>query len=201
MTQRRFPIISAITGIACLLWFTYMHMRFGTTEDVEVLYKNGAIFGLYYTNYEFWRLITPLFVHIGLVHLGSNLLILWSIGPAMESIMGHIRFALVYFLSGMIGNIFVIHLQPFAITAGASGAIFGLFGYLLVQHFRHDSELKSVSQAYIVLIIANIIYTFVSPNISIPGHIGGLIGGIILGVLLPHINTDNDSQPDYKNYL
>lgn len=186
MRQAKFPIITIIIIGINLAVFAYMITTYGTTTSSQALWNTGAMLGqvvLSDLSHQWWRLITPMFIHIGAVHLASNLLSLWIILPSIERILGHIRTAILYILTGICGNIACATITPTILSAGASGAIFGLFGLLLyIQLFRPD--LNFLSEIYISIIIYNIIYTFTATGISIPAHLGGLASGFLLAPIL-----------------
>jgi rhomboid protease GluP len=83
------------------------------------------------TNGQWWRLLTSMFLHIGIVHLAFNMIVLLQIGPFVERLVGNVGFLIVYFVSGFAGNVTSLVWNPYTVSAGASGAIFGLYGLLL----------------------------------------------------------------------
>lgn len=130
---------------------------------------------------EWYRLITGGFLHGSLLHLGFNMYVLWILGKQLEPSLGRIGFAAVYFASMLAGSFGVMVLDPGALTVGASGAVFGLFGYAVVAQFVRG---VNPMQTGLGLVIAlNLVFTFVVPGISIGGHVGGLLGGLAAGVL------------------
>jgi membrane associated rhomboid family serine protease len=131
---------------------------------------------------EWYRMITAMFLHGSLIHLGLNMLMLYWIGTPMEQAVGHVRFLLIYFVSGLCGSAGALALtDPNAITVGASGAIFGILGAALVYERQRTLVLGGSALSIIVI---NLVLTFAVPNISIGGHIGGLIGGAACGLAL-----------------
>jgi membrane associated rhomboid family serine protease len=135
---------------------------------------NGELIGL--AEGEWWRLITSTFLHSGIFHLGMNMLILWIVGVGLEESMGRGRYLLLYLVSGLAGSAGALVLDPNAVTVGASGAIFGLLGALLVLE-RQGTYLMGGS--VLGLVILNLAITFFVPGISIGGHLGGLAGGAL----------------------
>lgn len=180
---RKTPYITILLAFLTISWFSYVNTKFGTTLDNRVLYQNGAILGQYFTSNEWWRLITPIFVHIGVDHLISNMILLLTLGPLIESTIGRTKYLLLYLLSGIGGNLAVLHFNPDVLTAGASTALYGLFGFLLMQTLnRHNSILRNLSSAYMSLIVINLIYTFTNIHVSVVGHLGGLLAGALFGL-------------------
>lgn len=187
--NRNFPLATIIFASLSVLWFGYMTLVYGTTTNAELLYQNGAIYGAEFTFAEWWRLITPLFAHIGFDHLLSNMLLLVTVGRLLETFIGTTKFSILYLVSGIVGNLAVVFYDPFSVTAGASSALFGVLGFLAVHAlFKRGSYIYHLGKASLGIIIINIIYTFVMPGISIVGHIGGLLAGAVIGLLIKEKN-------------
>jgi membrane associated rhomboid family serine protease len=130
---------------------------------------------------EWWRLITAAFLHYGPVHLGLNMLALWWLGQPVEAALGRWRYLLLYFAAGLAGSAGALLLNPNSVTLGASGAIFGILGALLVLEYQVTGSLAGQAMT---LIVINIAFSFAVSNISIGGHLGGLAAGILGGVAL-----------------
>lgn len=131
---------------------------------------------------EWWRVITGGFLHAGLLHLGFNMVALYSIGGVLERIIGWHRFVAIYGVS-LVGGALVAILTtiPQGLTVGASGAIFGLFGaFLFLQLSRGQSALGGIGP----VILINLVITFAIPGISVGGHVGGLMFGSACGFLV-----------------
>ncbi|MBK8459895.1 MAG: rhomboid family intramembrane serine protease [Micropruina sp.] len=130
-----------------------------------------------------WQLLTSMFAHVDLMHVASNLLTLWFLGPQVERTLGRLRFLGLYLFSGLAGGVAVLWWSdPASSTLGASGAIFGLLGGLLVLALK----VRANPQPILVWLGLNVVITIVGRSfISWEGHLGGLIGGLVLtGVLL-----------------
>jgi len=159
--------------------------------SLEVLVKYGALYPPYVTiGHEYYRLITVMFLHGSILHFLMNSLALFYIGGQMELIIGPKKYSLLYLLSGLGSSILVVLVgSANSVTVGASGAIFGIMGGMLMLTFLrarwfNERAIRSIRQ----LIIINLVFTFVVPNISIAGHIGGLTIGILLFyVITPEI--------------
>lgn len=144
------------------------------------LYTNGLVLPAGVSDGEYYRLITNMFMHYGMIHLLLNMLALYQLGRVVESALGPARFAAVYFLSGLAGGVAVYLYSPYGDTAGASGAVFGILGALFVILKR----LGQSTAAVLPVIVLNLIFTFTIPQISVAGHVGGLIaGGLITAAL------------------
>jgi membrane associated rhomboid family serine protease len=132
------------------------------------------------THGEWWRLVTAAFLHYGPLHLGLNMLALYWFGPLLERMIGSWRYLLLYFCCGVAGSAGALWLSPNDITVGASGAIFGVLGALLVLERR--GHIASGGQI-LGLIVINLVFTFAMAGVSIGGHLGGLTAGIALMLL------------------
>ncbi|HZQ04481.1 MAG TPA: rhomboid family intramembrane serine protease [Gaiellaceae bacterium] len=126
---------------------------------------------------EWWRLITAAFLHYGPLHLGLNMFSLYFAGSILETVIGRWRFVLLYVVAGLAGSAGALYVNPNSISAGASGAIFGVLGGLLVLERR--GSIATGGQV-LGLIVLNLVLTFAIPGISIGAHIGGLIAGIVV---------------------
>lgn len=138
---------------------------------------------------EWWRIITSAFFHLGLIHLGFNMYVLYLYGPIVERMYGRLEYAAIYLLSAAGGSVLTILVDPRQLAAGASGAIFGIIGLLFAVSRRHHAVVGREGRAmmagigsYLVFLL---IFTFVVPGISWTGHLGGLIVGAVIGFLLP----------------
>ena len=133
-------------------------------------------------NGEWYRLITGGFLHAGLLHVAMNMFALWILGSQLERVMGAVRFSVVYMASLLTGSLGVMILSPHDVTVGASGAIFGLFGFALAYQLGHRINIMQSGLGPVLLI--NLAFTFGVPGISIGGHLGGLAGGFLCGLVV-----------------
>ena len=136
---------------------------------------NGQPIGI--AHGDWWRLITAAFLHYGPLHIAFNMYALYFAGSILEQMLGRWRFALLYLVSGVAGSAGALLVTPNSPTAGASGAIFGVLGGLLVLERR--GHIGTGGQV-LGLIVLNLVITFAIPGISIGGHVGGLAAGIAL---------------------
>ena len=129
-----------------------------------------------------WQLVTSFFTHVQIWHIGFNMLALYILGPQLELLLGRARFLALYLLSGLFGSLAVYVLSPVnQPTVGASGAIFGLMGALLVVAIRHRGNVQSL----LGLLAVNAVITVVGASfISWQGHLGGFVGGLLLALVL-----------------
>ena len=140
---------------------------------------------------DWWRLLTATFLHSGFLHVGMNMLGLYGAGVTVERIYGPRLFAIIYFGSGLLGSALSLHFSAqHAVGVGASGAVFGVAGALLVATFQHRENLpKTFSKQTISGIGIFVLYSLVQglgkQGIDNAAHIGGLIGGCVLAFVLP----------------
>lgn len=133
-------------------------------------------------NGEVWRIVTSGFMHYGFLHLLFNMYALYILGQLLEPALGRVRFGLIYFVALICGSVGALVLSPNGLTAGASGAVFGLMGAaILVMRNRGINPMESGLGVWLGL---NLLITFTVSHISIGGHLGGLIGGGIVALLL-----------------
>ncbi len=137
---------------------------------------------------DYWRLITAIFVHANLIHLLFNSLVLYDIGPTVEEMYGSARFLVLYLFAGVTGSMISFWWNPYATMVGASGALFGLIGVMIVYGYRHRTALGAqIKSMYIRWAIYGLVFGLVFPGIDNAAHIGGLIGGLIFGALFSDV--------------
>ena len=128
-----------------------------------------------------WQVVTAGFTHAAVWHLAFNMLALYYLGPQLEAVFGRVRFLALYLVSLLTGSAVVLWASPeFQLTVGASGAIYGLFGALLVVARRVGADVR----ALVAIIGLNVVITFTVPNVSWQGHLGGFLGGVLVGAVL-----------------
>ena len=178
------PYITYILLGINLVIFLLTYIFGSGSEDVYTLINFGALHKYFVLNGDIYRLFTYMFLHIGILHILFNSYVLYVIGSQMESFYGKIKYLIIYLGSGIIGGLFTITLSE-NLSAGASGAIFGLLGSMLYFGYHYRIYLGSVLKSQIIpLIIVNLVLDFILPNIDIYCHIGGLIGGILISYAL-----------------
>jgi membrane associated rhomboid family serine protease len=130
-----------------------------------------------------WQLVTSMFTQVAVVHIAFNMLALWILGPQLELLLGRVRYLGLYLLAGLVGSVSVYWLSPeFTPTLGASGAVFGLMGALLVFALKVRADVSQL----LMWIGLNIALTFFGANISWQGHLGGFFGGIVLALVIAY---------------
>ncbi|MCP5277283.1 MAG: rhomboid family intramembrane serine protease [Thiobacillus sp.] len=170
-----------------------------TSNDVQLAW--GANFGPATKDGEWWRLGSALFLHFGLFHLGMNMLSLWDGGRLVERMYGSGRFLLVYFASGLAGNLLSLIIQgDRAVSGGASGAIFGIYGALMVhlwltKHRNESREHRQLLWGAALFSAFAILLGFTIEGIDNAAHIGGLLGGLLTGVVLARASNGDRVAP------
>ena len=163
---------------------------FGMTEDAEYMLEHGAMYVPYMLEGEgYYRLFTSMFLHFGIDHLANNMVMLGAIGWNLEYEIGKIKFLIIYLGSGLAGNILSafgdLMTGEYAVSAGASGAVFGIIGALLYVVIRNKGQIGTISgRGLVFMVILSLYYGFTSSGVDNLAHIGGLIVGFVLGVLL-----------------
>jgi membrane associated rhomboid family serine protease len=128
-----------------------------------------------------WQLVTSGFTHVTITHIAFNMLALWMIGPQLEQVLGRVRFLALYLVSLLAGSAVVMWAGgEYQLTLGASGAIYGLFGALLIVARKVGGDMRALWG----LIAVNVLITFAVPNISWQGHLGGFVGGVLATAIL-----------------
>lgn len=179
-------IILAIVNIVVFFGLSFG----GITEDAVYMLEHGAMYVPYIMEQgEYYRLFTSMFLHFGFSHLLNNMVTLVIMGRYLEPLVGKVRFLLIYLLSGLGGNLlsgFVEYMtEDYAVSAGASGAIFGLTGALLGLTVIYHGRVGRLTFRDVLLIAVLSLYQgFVSRGVDNLAHIGGLLAGFILTLLL-----------------
>ena len=164
---------------------TDVHLKFGLSKDVLVqpIAWQSDDGGIYITEPDGWyRLVTSGFLHFGIFHIGFNMYFLYILGPMLEPGMGRINYLLLYMASLLGGSLGVVLLDSGGITAGASGAVFGLLAAATVGLWRRG--VNPFTTGVGTALILNLFITFAIPGISIGGHIGGAIAGAVCGAVM-----------------
>jgi membrane associated rhomboid family serine protease len=160
----------------------------------------GANVGALTFSGEWWRLLTNVFVHGGLLHIGFNMWCLWNLGALCESLYGRWSYATIYLICGIGASLTSAAWNPYRASVGASGAIFGLAGALITalklgEFSVARSALSGTLRSLGAFVVYNLIFGFALPGIDNTAHIGGLITGLILGALIALIAPRQDHSP------
>lgn len=172
-----------------VLYFIYLEM-IGSTENTVFMLQNGAMYEpLVLENGEYYRLLTSVFMHFGINHIANNMLILFILGDNMERALGHIKYIGFYIACGVGANLasMAVNLmqKDAVVSAGASGAIFGVIGGLLYAVLVNHGKLEDLStRQLIVIILLSLYFGFTSTGVDNVAHIAGLLIGIVMAMLL-----------------
>jgi membrane associated rhomboid family serine protease/tetratricopeptide (TPR) repeat protein len=192
------PVATYVLIALNLVVFGLMTWAGGSTKP-EVLLDFGASYGPYLRQGEYWRLVMPMFLHIGWLHLLINMYALYLLGRILEHLYGYGRFALLYVGSGMFSSYLSMAVGPH-VAAGASGAIFGIAGAMLVAGFLHRASIprrlrRVFGSGMLLMVVANLVFGAVVPGIDNWGHVGGLFAGMVLGGLIRPPQPDLLARP------
>lgn len=177
------PIITYILIGMNLLVFLLMYIFGAGSENIGTLLKFGALSKPHIIiNNEYYRIFTSAFLHIGFLHLLFNMYALNAIGTQVENYFGRKKYLIIYFVSILISSLLSLVITPIGIiSAGASGAIFGLFGALLYFGYNYRAYFGNVILRQLLpIIIINLLIGFMSQGINNAAHIGGLVGGFLV---------------------
>jgi len=183
----RHPAALGLIGInvfvfAILAWQLTSLLMNDNASSIAILHA-GANLNPLTLGGEPWRIITSMFLHGGVLHLAMNMYALWSLGALLEPEIGSLRFLLLYFIAGIVAGIASLLFNVFVVSVGASGAIFGLYGYVLgaelIRSYRDMNKLQPVLVNFVIFLVVNVFVTNVL-NIDLAGHVGGCIAGTIL---------------------
>lgn len=178
------PIVTYIIMAVCIILFILMELSGGSTNS-QILLKYGANLDILVKNGEYYRLFTCIFLHIGIMHLICNMYSLYVIGREVESLFGKVKYIIIFILSGIFGSIMSIAFTHNTISAGASGAIFGLLGALLYFGINYRTYLgEAIKRTIIPIIVVNLIISFFAEGIDLAAHIGGLVGGVLVSMMV-----------------
>lgn len=189
------PIITNILIGLCIVIFIGMYIFGNGSNDTHTLISFGANLDILTKSGEYYRLVTCMFLHVGILHLLCNMYSLYIVGNSIENLFGKYKYLIIYFVSGICGSILSLAFSHNTILAGASGAIFGLLGALLYFGYYYRAYLGNAMRSSIIqVILINLIIGFMVPGISNAAHIGGLVGGILSAMMVgvPDKSTKRD---------
>jgi len=167
-------------NVAVFLATTVNGMNPISGSGTSPLFDHLALIPVAVAHGQWYRLITAAFLHFEIFHIGFNMYALYIFGPPLEAALGRMRFIALYLLAGIGGSVLSLALGPIGETAaGASGAIFGLFGALYIVARHRELATNGIA----ITIVANLIFTFAIPNIDWRGHVGGLVTGSVIALI------------------
>ena len=175
---RFYPIVTTFLALNIVIFLLTV------LPIVGISIRNAGL-GVNYlvTEGEWWRLITPMFLHGGIMHILFNMFCLFVFGPELEKIMGKMRFITLFMLAGFLSNVATYFIQdPYYTHLGASGAIFGIFGAYGALVYYTKNSMPELRQIILPIIVISIVMTFVQSGINVTAHVTGLIVGFLIGL-------------------
>ncbi len=178
------PVTATLIILQILIYG--MAVYFDGTVNSSVLLNMGARSTPLIKEGQWWRLISPVFLHVNLTHLIINSVTLLYIGRYIEEFFGHWRMIVIYFVSAVFGNLASAVFMPNNLSAGASTAIFGLFGAFVMLGicFHKNVVVRVLSRTFLFFIVINIVMDAFISGIDLVGHVGGLFGGFFMAAVV-----------------
>ena len=192
-----FPVTAGLVAINLVVFILCAldAIKTGTGSPIDFnpirLLHWGANYGPLTLNREYWRLLTSMFVHGGLIHVGANMYFFWSLGLIAERIYGRWRYLWIYMLTGLASSVASLAIHPYTVSVGASGAIFGVVGALVFPFYRKrvvlpPPAMKAMMRNLVMIIVINLLIGAAVPMIDNAAHVGGLLMGLLLGFVITH---------------
>ena len=180
-------------GLILLNILVFLIVEFtGSSQNTMHMLDCGAAFTpMIIQGGEYYRLFTCMFLHFGIYHIANNMLVLFVLGQRLEPVVGKIKFILIYLLGGLGGNIFSFIMEmksaDYAVSAGASGAVFAVMGAMLYVVIRNHGRIQDISVRQMVIMAGfSLYFGFTSTGVDNAAHIGGMVCGFILAAVLYH---------------
>jgi len=179
-----FPATVVLIAINVIVYLVeIVHGGGGVSLSTQTIYDTGGLWGPAVSEGgDWWRTITSGFVHDSPLHIAFNMYLLFILGRLLEPSIGTLRFVFLYFASLLAGSFVALWFSPDAVSAGASGAIFGVLGATFV--ISRGRRLDAIAGQIGILILINLVFTFAGRGISVGAHVGGLIAGVLCGLLI-----------------
>lgn len=192
--------MTAVLLLINILIFLPVEFTQGSFGISPVLEWGAAYPPLILGDGEIYRLFTCMFLHFNISHLANNMLVLFVLGGRLERTVGKVKFLLIYLLGGMAGNIisllWELHTGNYAISAGASGAVFAVMGGMLYVLLRTRGRVEDLSVRQILIMAAfSLYFGFASAGVDNAAHIGGLLGGFAAALVLFHPRRIRNTLP------
>lgn len=196
LERNRYRLVTLVLIAINVLVYALEVVLSGLNVNVStrVLVDMGAMYApLVQSPLDLYRFVTPMFLHMDLMHLGFNMVALFSVGEVLERVLGRGNFLALYFVGGITGNAVSYLADVLAgglpsVSAGASTSVFALFvavALLGVLHKGNRHVFAQYSRSMLAIIGINVVYTFLVPGISVSGHLGGALGGLIAMLMIP----------------
>lgn len=177
LTSAAAPVTRALIAINVAIYLVTVVQGSSLNAPGGSLFDKMFLYGPYVNHGDWWRLITSAFLHASVLHIAFNMFALYVIGTPVEHYLGRARFLGLYLVSGLAGSAGALLQTPTTLVVGASGAIFGILGAMLILEWQATGRLAGNAMTWIFI---NLVISFTIPNISWGGHVGGLVGGILV---------------------
>lgn len=196
------PYVTYTLMVVNIIMFILMYALGRGSEDKYTLIEFGALNKQLVLAGDYFRIITSAFLHIGVLHLICNMYALYILGKDIESYFGTVRYIIIYFVSIIVGSLMsLVFSADNVISAGASGAVFGLMGALLYFGYFYRASLNnSITQQVLPVIAINLFIGFMSTGINNFAHIGGLLGGL-LGAMAVGVKYKTNAKNTFNGYV
>lgn len=179
---RLYPVVSVLIAMNIFIYVLTMLPFIG-----NIIFNFGIGVNFLISEGEWWRFITPMFLHGGILHILFNMFALYLFGPELEKLTGKVRFLTIYFMAGLFGTIITFLIQnPMYTHVGASGAIYGIFGAFGALVYYARNTMPQLKQIILPIIVISVIMTFLTPNINVTAHLTGLAVGFLIGLSYFH---------------
>lgn len=184
-SRKKMNLLMVAVNVIVFIWLSVL----GDTDSGIFMMEHGACFGPAVGDGEYYRLFTSMFLHFGLYHLLNNMVCLIFLGDMLETLVGPVKYLLIYLFGGLGGNLLSVAMEMrtgrYAVSAGASGAIFAVIGALLYIVIRNKGRVGTLTSRNLALMAGlSVLQGFSETGTDNAAHIGGLIGGFLLGILL-----------------
>ena len=198
--KSRLPVVNLTIIAVNFMYFGYLEI-IGDTENTMFMVAHGALYLPAVLLGEYWRLLTSVFMHFGIGHIVNNMLILYVLGDNLERALGSVKYLILYIVSGIGANCvslwydqtLALQRTAVSVSAGASGAVFGVIGGLLYAVSVNRGRLEDLSTRQLaVMILLSLYFGFTSTGVNNAAHIAGLAIGIIMGLILYRKPTKNN---------
>lgn len=187
--SRKLPYVNMVIIAINVIYFLFLEFT-GSSENSLFMVQHGAMYEpLIVEEGEYYRLLTAVFMHFGINHIANNMLILFILGDNMERALGHVKYLIFYLVCGVGANLVSMAVNivqnDLVVSAGASGAIFGVIGGLFYAVGVNHGRLEDLSTRQLgVMIICSLYFGFTSTGVDNVAHVAGLLMGVVMGVLL-----------------
>ena len=202
--NRKKAYVNGILIALNVLFFLYLDLTGSSLDSRHMIDKGAMYLPLILEEGQYYRLLTSVFMHFGISHLFNNMLVLFVLGDNLERALGHIRYLIFYLLCGVGANLISLAadmgtMNYFVVSAGASGAIFGVVGGLIYAVAINRGRLEDLStRQLVILVVLTLYHGFTSTGVDTAAHVGGLVTGIFLGMLF--YRRPRKNKREYEDY-